>query len=436
MPIRFAMMAVLCSTAVAHADDWPQWMGPKRDNVWREAGIIDSFPKDGPKVLWRAPVAGGYAGPAVSGGMVFVADYVSPTITDEMREGGNFDRKAVDGTERVLAFDESTGKQLWEYKYPVKYAISYPAGPRCTPLVQDGKVYTLGAEGHLACLNAKTGAKIWAKELKIEYKTKSAIWGYAAHPMIDGQKLITLGGGEGSHVIALDKDTGAEIWKSQTDSDIGYSPVRIVELNGARQLLAPGPKGLRSLDPETGARLWFTPYNGNNTSMIMTPIVYQDYIFVGGYQGKNLLVQLGKNNEVKVVWKDKKDLGISPVNVQPFLIDNIIYGYNENGDFLATELPSGKRLWTVGGPVGEDPKGSETAFINQVGDRFIFFTERGDLVFGTLSPKGYEEQSRANVIATTNAAFGRKVVWCAPAYANKHAYIRNDKELICVDLAK
>ena len=432
-----SIAAFLLSAAVGRADDWPQWMGTDRDNVWKETGILEKFPEGGPKVLWKATVAGGYAGPAVSGGKVFVTDYFKTTVTQEMLDSGNFDRKEATGTERVLAFDEKSGAELWKYEYPVKYTISYPAGPRCTPLVKEGKVYTLGAEGHLACLEVVTGKKIWAKELKVEYKTKSDLWGYAAHPMLDGNKLITLAGGNGSHVIALDKDTGKEIWKSQSQETQGYAPPLLTEAAGVRQLIVFGPQALRALNPETGERLWTTPYNATSGSVIMTPVRSGDYLFAGGYEGKNLLVKLATDKPgVEVVWKDEKSKGISPVNVQPFLQDGVLYGFEDGGKMYGVELPSGKRLWEGGGPFGEDPPGSATAFIVKNGNRFVFFTETGHLVFGNLSPKGYEEISRAKIIEQTNAAFGRKVVWCQPAFANKHCYVRNDKELICVDLAK
>src|SRR5262245_42902546 len=136
----YALLTISLAMGSARADDWPQWMGPKRDNVWREEGIIEKFPAEGAKKLWSAPVAGGYAGPAVAGGKVFVTDYVSSNLTEDIRESGNWDGKETTGIERVLALDEKTGQQLWKYEYAVKYKMSYPAGPRCTPCVVDGKV--------------------------------------------------------------------------------------------------------------------------------------------------------------------------------------------------------------------------------------------------------------------------------------------------------
>ncbi len=438
-----ARMVLLLSAAIGlwgsmaprvHADDWPQWMGPKRDNVWREDGILDKFPEGGPKIAWRTPISGGYAGPAVAGGKVYVTDYV--TAADVKIP--NFDRKEFSGTERVLCLDQKTGKELWKHEYPVKYSISYPSGPRCTPTVHEGKVYTLGAMGNLIAFDEKTGKLVWEKNLREEYKTKAALWGYAAHPLIDGKKLVTLAGGDGSHVVALDKDTGKEIWKAGTQPEQGYSPVFITEAGGKRQMIVSGTKSIYSVNPETGEQYWTTPFVVDNGCVVMTPIRSGDYLFIGGYNAKSTVLKLTSDKPgVEVVWQNKEGLGMSPVNVQPFLIDKVAYGYDDSGWMYAVELPTGKRVWESMGPIGgEKPRGSETAFMVQNGDRFFFFADSGDLVIGKLTPKGYEEVSRAKVIDQTNAAFGRKVVWCAPAYADKKAYIRNDKEIISVDLAK
>lgn len=434
MQCRIVVVLMLMSSTLARADDWPQWMGPQRDNIWRESGLIEKFPEGGPKIVWRTPVNKGYAGPAVSAGKVFCTDYQSKEDLGE----GNFKRKEANGIERVFALDEATGKVLWEHSYPVRYTVSYPNGPRCTPLVHEGKVYFLGAEGNLICCDVNDGKIVWQKELKKSYNTKAALWGYAGHPLIDGKKLITLAGGEGSHVVALNKDTGEEIWKSQSQPEQGYCPPTIIEAAGVRQLIIPGPSAVRALDPETGTRLWTTPYEATSGSIIMTPIKVGEYLFIAGYSNKNLMLKLNADKPgVEVVWKDRPRLAVSPVNVQPFLDGNVIYGHDQSGELIAMEVPSGKRLWTSTGAIGgESPLGSGTAFIVKNNDRFVFFNEKGELVFGKLSPNGYEEIDRAKILEPTAAAFGRNVVWCMPAFANKRVYVRNDKELICVDLAK
>jgi outer membrane protein assembly factor BamB len=429
-----ALGAVLLAAAAVSAADWPHWMGPNRDNTWRETGLIDTFPAGGPRVVWRAKVAGGFAGPSVSGGKVFVTDYV----TQGNPELPNFERtETVSGMERVLCFEQATGKPLWKHEYPVKYTVSYPAGPRCTPAVQDGKVYTLGTEGNLFCLDAATGKPVWGKDLKAEYKTKSPLWGYAAHPLVDGKKLITLAGGEGSHVVAFDKDTGAELWKAETQKEQGYAPPVITDAGGKRQLIVCGPTAVRSLDPETGKRYWTTPFTADNAAVIMTPVRSGDFLYIGAYSNKNLLLKLAADKPAaEVVFKDKAKAGISPVNVQPFVDNGVMYGYHEDGELFAVEVATGKRLWESGGPLGEDKKESGTAFINKQGDRYWLFAETGELVIAKLTPKGYEEVAKAKVLAPTYNAMGRKVVWCQPAFADRRVYVRNDKELVCVDLGR
>jgi outer membrane protein assembly factor BamB len=433
-----ALLLALAFLPPAFGDDWPQWMGPQRDNIWRETGLIDAFPKSGAKVVWRVPVAGGYAGPAVVGNRVYVTDFVKA----EASPGDNFDRKGFKGTERVLCLDTKTGKEVWKKEYPVTYTISYPAGPRCTPLMHQGKVYTLGAEGNLFCFDAVKGTVLWSKDLKQEYGATTPLWGFAAHPLIDGEKLITLAGGKGSQAVALNKDTGEEIWRTLDSPEIGqgYSPPSIIEAAGVRQLILGVPDSLNAVDPETGKPLWSVPYLADNGTFIMTPVHAAGHLFAGSFQNRNLMVRLADDKPAaETVWKDKPRSAISPINVQPFARGNVIYGVDANGMLTAFEVPSGDRLWQTPQPVGERPANSGTAFLVRQGeesDRCWLFVDSGDLVIGDLSPKGFKELSRAHVLDPTNNAFGRDVVWCPPAYAGRRCYVRNDKELVCVDLAK
>ena len=417
----------------ARADDWPQWMGPHRDNVWREEGVLETFPAEGPRVVWRVPIAGGYAGPAVAAGRVFVTDYV----TEADVKIANFERKSSTGSERVLCLDEATGRILWKHAYPVTYTIAYPAGPRCTPMVDGDRVYTLGAEGNLICFEAATGKILWERDLKKDYATKAALWGWASHPLIDGDRLICIAGTDTAHAVALDTRSGREVWRAGKAPEQGYVPPSIIEAAGVRQLVLVKPDGVYAVEPETGKLLWETPYGADNGSIIMTPVRVGEYLYIGGYQNKNLLLKLkGDAPGVEVVWRNKPKQGISAVNVQPFVADGLVYGFHENGELRAMRLPDGDFAWRGGGPLGGRPQGSGTAFITRHGDRFFLFAETGDLVIAKLTPTGYEELSRANLIEPTNVAFGRPVVWCAPAYANRSMIVRNDAEIIRVSLAK
>ena len=429
----FACCAVVIAPLPLPADEWPQWMGPQRDNVWREDGVLEALPAAGPRVVWRVPIAGGYAGAAVAGGRVFVTDYV--TAADV--KVANFERKASTGTERVLCLDEATGQLLWKHEYPVTYTIAYPAGPRCTPTVDGDRVYTLGAEGDLFCFDAATGKVVWSRDLKKDYATKAALWGWASHPLVDGEKLICIAGTDAAHAVAFDTRTGKELWRAGTAPEQGYVPPSIIEAAGVRQLVLVKPDGVYAVDPDTGKLLWETPYNADNGSIIMTPVRVGDHLYVGGYQGKNLLLKLKADAPgVDVVWRNKPKQGISAVNVQPFVADGIVYGFHESGELRAMRIPEGDFAWRGGGPLGARPQGSGTAFITRHRDRFFLFTETGDLVIAKLTPAGYEELSRAHLIEPTNVAFGRPVVWCAPAYANRSIIVRNDAEIIRVSLAK
>ena len=429
-----AVVYAFVGSAAVRADDWPQWMGPQRDNVWRETGLVDTLPAQ-PKIVWRSPVAGGYSGPAVAGGKVYVTDYV----TADNVKVDNFDRKSFTGTERLLCLDAKSGDLLWFKEHPEKYSISYPAGPRSTPLVHGGKVYTQGAEGQLACFDAATGEMVWFKSLKQTYQTKAALWGYASQPLIDGNKLIVIAGGAGSHCVALNKDTGVEIWRVGTAKEQGYSPPLIIQQAGVRQLVLCSPEAVYAVDPETGKVLWSQEYEGSNGSIIMTPIHHGNHLFVAGYDNKNLMLELATDKPgAKTLWRDVEKHALSPVNVQPFLMDGKVYGVDQGGELRCIDLPSGKIQWTTPQPLSARKLASGTVFLVRAGatDKFWMFAETGDLLIGQLTPKGFKELSRMPVIAPTNNAFGRDVVWCAPAFANKRMYVRNDKELVCIDLAK
>lgn len=415
-------------------DSWPQWMGMERNNVWPAKNTLDQFPKEGPKVVWSAPVQVGYAGPAVVGTSVYIGEFESAVDV----KVSNFSRDKMEGVERFKCLNAETGEEKWRQEFPTTYAISYPSGPRCTPVVEDNRVYFLGAEGKLLCLDTEKGSVVWKRELKEEYNTNSALWGYASHPLIDGDNLICVVGGEGSHTVAFDKMTGKEIWKNGTASEQGYVPPKIIEHAGVRQLILASPDFIKAVDPATGKELWNEKYEATSGSIIMTPIHSGNYLFIGGYSKRNLMLELDSASPgAKALFRDKPKLGLSPVNVQPFFNGDLIYGVHQSGELMAVEIPSGERLWATSQPVSDRPVGNATTFIvNNGGDKFFLFAETGELVIAKLTRKGYEELDRSKVIEPTNNAFGRPVIWCAPAFANGRMYVRNDEQCLCIELTK
>ncbi len=429
-------VALVSLAGNSRAADWPQWMGPTRDGRYAETGLIEAFPKEGAKILWRAPIAGGYAGPAVADGRVYVTDFqkeAGEAFNDPSK------RAEISGKERVLCLDAKTGDVLWTREDARTYKISYPAGPRATPAIADGKVYSLGAEGHLLCLDAQSGKLLWSKDFQKDYKAPAPIWGFCGHPLIDGDKLICLVGGEGSVAVAFNKDSGQELWKALSAPDAGYCPPKIITAGGQRQLLIWDPKKLSSLNPETGKVYWSEELEPAYGMSVTAPQQSGKYLYVSGIGSVAALFELASDKPAaKVMWYGEKKIALYCSNSTPLIHAGTIYGTDcENGALRAVELTTGNRLWESFAPTtGTRRAGHGTAFLVSNADRYFIFGESGDLIIAKLSPAGYEEISRAHILKPTNEAFGRPVVWTHPAFANQCAFIRNDKEIVCVSLEK
>lgn len=438
MAVRFTgiFSGMLFVASFAAADNWPQWMGPTRDGLWHETGTLDKFPEGGLTVKWRTPIHGGYAGPAVVGGKVFVTDYVL-----EDGEAKNDPGKKIElrGKERVLCLDAATGQELWKHEYNCPYKISYPCGPRTTPTVDDDRVYTLGAEGNLFCLKTGTGDVVWSKDLKAEYHTAAPHWGFSGHPLIDGEKLICLVGGKGSVVVAFDKQTGKELWKAISAEDAGYCPPSIIEAGGTRQLIEWTPDAIYSLDPETGKEFWHQPLKPNFNMSIMMPRKSGDFLFASGIGEAGALFKLDPNKPAATVaWRGTPKNAVYCANSTPIVDGGVMYGVDcKGGQLRAVDFETGNRLWESFAPTtGERRGGHGTAFLVKNGDQYFLFSETGDLVLAKLSPEKYDEISRFHVLEPTGECFGREVVWTHPAFAEKCCFARNDKEIVCVSLAK
>lgn len=435
-----ALFLLALATAVLHADDWPQWLGPQRDGVWREKGILTQFPQGGLKPLWRVPIGGGYAGPAVADGLVYVPDrQLDPGQKDPANP---FLRTNSKGKERIVALDAKTGKQVWVYEYPCTYTMSYPAGPRTTPVIQDGKLWSLGAMGDLVCLDAKKGEVIWTKNLVKEYDAGVPVWGFAAHLLVEGDTVISLVAKK-PVVVAFDKNTGKEKWRALEieNAEIGYCPPTLLTLGGKRQLIIWHPEAVNGLEPASGKLLWSYPWTIRSNLSVSTPrAVGKDQLFLTAFYNGSRLLEV-KADQVKEVWRskgrDEKDTqAIHSIMPTPFIEGTTAYGVCSYGQLRAIDLQAGgKRLWedlTATGAM--QPQRWANAFLTPHGERYFLFNEKGDLIIARLTPKGYTQRDKAHLIDPTSQLAGgltgpRKVVWSHPAYANKTIYVRNDKEI-------
>ncbi len=450
--IRIAFAVLVASPLPLSAADWPQWMGPSRDAIWTETGILKTFPEGGPKVLWRKPISDGYSGPAVASQRVYVTDRVLDMGARNPSDPFN-DKPPVPSKERVICLDARNGKELWMHQYASTYQISFPAGPRCTPTVDNDKVYTLGAMGDFICLNAMTGEVIWSKNFLKDFHAKLPKWGFCAHPLVYKNLVICMVGGEGSVVMAFDKETGKEKWRSLSAPELGYCPPTLITVGGKDQIVVWHSRSVNGIEPDSGKPLWSVGLTPAFDMAIMAPRQYGDRLFVAGIGGVSVVLKLDPSGKsVTPLWEEPmakgkematRTRGLYPINMTPFIDNGTIYGVDHAGMLRAVDLDSGKRHWFSFKPViGIDEEehfaGAKygTAFIVKNGDRYFLFSETGELIIAKLSPEKYEELSRAKVLEPTGTAFSRKVVWSHPAFSGKCAFIRNDTEIICVSLVE
>jgi outer membrane protein assembly factor BamB len=434
-------LGVLMAGASARGADWPQWLGESRDSIWTETGIMERFPTQGPPIRWRAKIGSGYAGPVVAKGRVYVMDRV--LAQEASKPSDPFQRGSITGGERVLCLNEADGKILWQHQYDCAYTVSYPAGPRVAPLVSDGKVFTLGAEGSLYCLDAESGKPLWSHDFKKELGLKTPMWGFAGHPLLDGKKLICLAGGAGSTLIAFDRNTGKELWRSITTEEPGYSSPILCTAGGKKQVILWQPEGVDSVDPETGHVYWSVPFKSRSGLTVSTPRFSGDSLFCTSFYNGSIMLHLDPTKPAaETAWRtlkgnEKDTTHLNSIICTPFFDRGYIYGVCSYGQLRCLKAETGERVWeTFQATTAGEPVRWANAFIIKNGTRFFLFNEGGDLIIANLSPKGYEEISRAHLLAPANTDPGRAVVWSHPAFANRCVYARNDNEIVCVNLAE
>ncbi|OFW27244.1 MAG: hypothetical protein A3H97_12895 [Acidobacteria bacterium RIFCSPLOWO2_02_FULL_65_29] len=432
---KLCLVLALGASVRLQADDWPEWRGKGRLGVWLETGILDKLPDGGLPVSWRAPIHAGYAGPAVAGGRVFV--------TDSRRV------KANQAIERAVALDEQTGRVLWTKEWPTNYSglqLVYAIGPRATPTVDGDRVYVLGAMGNLFALDVATGRVLWEKDYVKDFNATVPTWGMAGAPLVDGDRLICLVGGEpDAKVIALNKFTGEVIWKSlSSESEPGYNQPIIVEAGGVRQLVLFHPKGISALDPETGKVYWEIDHSVQMGIVVATPVRSGPHLFVTSQHGGARMLALDdRRPAASVLWggPGEQDQGmthdtpntLNSVISTPVLDGGYVYGLDNDGQLRCLEAATGKLVWKTDALLKEHAMYG-TAFFVRHNDRYFINNDRGELVLAKLSPAGFQELGRTKLIEPTNPYVRRRqlpnVLWSHAAYANRHIVIRNDKEIV------
>lgn len=439
MNVVLRIAALLCFGSLyppAIAEDWPEWRGQGRRGVWLEKDILETFPIAGLSIKWRTAIRAGYAGPAVAGGRVFITDF-SPF-------------QNLKGNERVLCLDEKTGRIIWAAEWTTDYTGlmgTYAIGPRATPTVDGDRVYVLGAMGALVCLNTRSGEILWKKDYVKDYGTRVPVWGMTGAPLVDGDRLICLVGGEpDAKVMAFDKKTGREMWRalSSEESEPGYGQPILVEAGGARQVIIWHPKAVTSLDPGTGRTNWEQPFRVQMGMTVATPVISGARLLVSSFYNGSLMLQLDSQKPQAIsLWKGTSSSeintnGLHALITTPVIDGDYIYGICSYGQFRCLDARTGERVWESLEVTKEKARWA-AGFLVRNGDRYFINNDRGDLIIAKLSAQGFQEISRTKLIEPTTATGNRRelgvVNWSHPAYANRHIYARNDREILAASLA-
>ena len=417
----------LLSHAQVFAAEWPQWRGPDRDGVWREEGIVQKFEGERLPVLWRAEIANGYSGPTVADGRVYVTDRLTSPAQ----------------VERVHCFDAATGKPIWSHSYECVYEkIEYKDGPRAAVTINDGRAYSLGTMGHLFYFDAAKGNVLWSKDPKADYDARVPIWGIAAAPLVEKDLLIVqVGGKDNACLIAFDKVTGREKWRALSDR-ASYSAPIIIEQAGRRVLVCWTGDSVAGLDPMSGELHW--QYSFKPTQMVIniaTPVFENGYLFFSSFYDGSILLKVSPDKlAVEKVWQRR---GASETNTDslhccistPIIQGDYIYGVDSYGELRCLDLKTGDRVWESLEAVPK-ARWANIHLVRHEG-KIWMFNERGELIICTLSPEGFHEISRTKIIEPTEGQLSQRggVCWTHPAFAYKRIYVRNDRELVCIDLA-
>ncbi len=403
--------------AAAVAADWPQWQGPDRDNVSRETGLLQDWPKGGPRHVWTFDKAGiGYSGPAVVGDRVYIM-------------GGDGKQDSV------IALDAGNGKKVvWSRPIGPFVKNGYGSGPRGTPTVDGEFLYALGAAGELHCLRVADGGKVWSVDLVKDLGGEKPGWNYSESPLVDGDQVICTPGGSKGTLAALDKKTGAVRWRS-TDLTDGamYSSAVVTEIGGNRHYVQMTRGGAVGVAAKDGKLLWKQAVAVNGTAMVPTPIVNESFVYVTSDYGAGcaLLKLSGDGGPVKaeVVYKNKN---MENHHGGVVLVDGFIYGCSGNvngrqGKWVCQDFNTGDVVW--------DNMPFQSGSVTYADGRLYCYGQtNGAVALMEVSKAGWKEHGRFAIPRTSRQREPRGGIWTHPVVADGKLYLRDQELLFCYDV--
>jgi outer membrane protein assembly factor BamB len=401
-------LAVIAMVAAARAEDWPGWLGPRRDNSTTETIAVW---KDPPKLLWKAPAGDGNGSPVIADGKVFLHTKV-----------------AKKNAERVEAFDAVTGSPLWDKSYDrPAFTSLFGNGPRATPAYSAGKLYTYGITGLLTCFDAKDGAQLWQVDTLKQYAVKNLFFGVSASPLIDGDRLYLPVGGTGASVVAFDKNTGKEIWKSGDDK-ASYASPNLVTEGGKKQLIVLTGTNLLAMDAADGKELWKHPFKDALFESSTTPIRAEDLVIGSSITLGTVGLKLDGKGTQAWMQPELTSYFSTPVvaGKNLYLVAATKPSFGGGKAMKATlhcvDLADGKTLWK------RDDVGKYHACLTRTADdKLLLLEEPGTMALFQPDAKEYRELCRTKVCGET---------WSHPAIANGRLYVRDKQEIRCLEFAK
>jgi outer membrane protein assembly factor BamB len=405
------LIASITSSAIAQSAAsrkavaaWPQWRGPQRNGISSETGLLKEWPKEGPKLLWQLKEIGdGYSTPAVAGTRIFVLS------------NRGFEN------EFVQALSVEDGKPIWTTRLGnVGNPDQQPPYPmsRSTPTIDGQLLYALSSDGDLACLSTATGKIRWQKSLRKDFGGQPGVWAYSESPLVDGDLVIVTPGGEQATLVALNKRTGAIVWKSAVPGgdQAGYASAIVVRGGGRKQYVQFLSKGIVGVDAKTGKFLWRYAEAAKGPAQMATPVARDNYVYGAANGVGGGLVSLKASPDGVTAEQVYFTRGLPNSLGGSVLVGDHLYGTTREG-LVAAEFLSGKLKW--------QDKSLGAGSIAYADGRLYLHGENGDVALIEATPEGYREKGRFTPQDQPKRVNRGEKAWTYPVIANGRLYIRD-----------